>query len=83
MNPFATSMVKLYVPPHMGAHVSVEGFILPVDDVNRCVEVPQRQAAELVQHGLVAIPSGVDPIEFMVEQQEAAARAEKAKQKQR
>lgn len=51
MNPFTQSMVKLQLPEGAGSTISAGGFQLEAD-ADGCVEVPQKIAAELRQHGL-------------------------------
>jgi hypothetical protein len=51
-NPFAQTMVRMQLPPGMGASVSARGFNVEADD-ERCVTVPKDVGEELKAHGLV------------------------------
>ena len=50
-NPFQQTMVRMAVPPGMGASISIRGFTIEADGTGH-VEVPKELVAELTAHGL-------------------------------
>lgn len=50
-NPFAQTMVRMQLPPGMGASISARGFEVEAD-ADHCVTVPKDVAEDLKAHGL-------------------------------
>lgn len=54
-NPFAKTMVKMQIPPHMGTCISIAGFTLDAEK-DGTVEVPHEHVRTLQAHGLTVAP---------------------------
>jgi len=54
-NPFAVSMTRLWIPPHMSQMINVGGFEVEADK-DGAIDVPHQYVADLTGHGLSATP---------------------------
>lgn len=49
MNPLMPEMVRMQAPQDAGSHISVAGFLMPVED--GCVEVRKDMVQDMRAHG--------------------------------